>query len=193
MQDKFGIENFDIIPDTYILPDEFADFYDHFHSLKSKLRDGEQNMWIVKPAASSQGRGIYIIDDISEAPIKENCVISRYINNPLLINNIKFDIRIYVLVTSIDPWRIYLYKEGLARFASEAYCSTGNKSNRFSHLTNYSINKKHEKFVQNSNVETDDIGNKWSISALNKYLESIGVDLNLLWSRIYDIIIKSFL
>lgn len=141
MQDKFGVENFDIIPDTYILPDEFADFYDHFHSIKSKLKEGEQNMWIIKPSASSKGRGIYIIDDISEAPIKENCIISKYVNNPLLINNLKFDIRIYVLVTSIDPWRVYIYKEGLARFASESYSETGNKSNRFSHLTNYSINK----------------------------------------------------
>jgi len=27
MQDKFGKSNFDILPDTYVLPDEFADFY----------------------------------------------------------------------------------------------------------------------------------------------------------------------
>jgi len=97
MQEKFGNDAFEIAPDTYILPDEFADFYSHFHSLKNK--DDEPNLWIVKPSASCQGKGIYIIDDISEAPIKENCIISRYINNPLLINGIKFDIRLYVLVT----------------------------------------------------------------------------------------------
>ena len=34
MQDRFGKEKFDIIPDTYILPDEFADFYAHYHKLK---------------------------------------------------------------------------------------------------------------------------------------------------------------
>lgn len=93
----------------------------------------------------------------------------------------------------MDPWRIYIYKEGLARFASEPYSSSGNKSNRFSHLTNYSINKKHEKYMQNVNLETDDEGSKWSLAALSKYLESIGADMSLLWSRIYDIIIKSFL
>jgi len=193
MQEKFGIDQFEIIPDTYILPDEFADFYSHFHSIKSKLKENEQNIWIVKPSASSKGKGIYLIDDISEVPIKDNCIISRYINNPLLINGIKFDIRLYVVVTSMDPWRIYIYKEGIARFASETYSSDGSKSNRFSHLTNYSINKKHEKYIQNLNLGTDDEGNKWSISALSRYLESIGVDMNLLWSRIYDIIIKSFL
>jgi len=54
-------------------------------------------------------------------PIDEPCIVSRYVPNPLLINGLKFDVRIYVLVTSMDPWRIYVYQEGLARFASEEY------------------------------------------------------------------------
>ena len=53
----------------------------------------------------------------------------------------------------MDPWRIYIYHEGLARFASEPYSPQVNKANKFSHLTNYSINKKNEHFVQNSNAE----------------------------------------
>lgn len=43
------------------------------------------------------------------------------------------------------------------------------------------------------NADQDDTGHKWSLAALSKYLESIGVDLNLLWSKIYDVIIKSLL
>lgn len=58
IQEKFGKEAFNIIPDSYILPDEFADFYSHFHSLKSKE---QSNMWIIKPQNSSQGKGIYIV------------------------------------------------------------------------------------------------------------------------------------
>lgn len=34
MQEKFGKDKFDILPDTYNLPDEFADFYSHFHQLR---------------------------------------------------------------------------------------------------------------------------------------------------------------
>lgn len=62
-----------------------------------------------------------MIDDINEVPLNETLVISRYIDNPLLINELKFDLRLYVLVTSFDPLKIYIYNEGLVRFASEPY------------------------------------------------------------------------
>ena len=53
-QDKFGKEEFDILPDTYILPDEFADFYSRYHEMKEQCKTtGEPNLWIVKPSASS--------------------------------------------------------------------------------------------------------------------------------------------
>lgn len=53
----------------------------------------------------------------------------------------------------MDPWRIYIYNEGLARFASEAYNSSKSKQNKYAHLTNYSINKKNEKYLPNTNVD----------------------------------------
>jgi tubulin polyglutamylase TTLL5 len=78
LQEKYGKHYFDIVPDTYVLPDEFADFYSHFHKQK-KISGADKNLWIVKPTASSRGRGIYLLDDISEAPIDEPCIVSRYI------------------------------------------------------------------------------------------------------------------
>jgi hypothetical protein len=77
----------------------------------------------------------------------ERGVVCKYISNPLLINKHKFDLRIYVLITSIDPLRIYVYNEGLARFASHPYEMTKETlKNLYQHLTNYSINKKSETF-----------------------------------------------
>ena len=107
-----------------------------------------------------------MIDDLSEVPLSEPLVISKYIDNPLLINGLKFDLRLYVLVTSFDPLKIYIYNEGLVRFASETYNIETIKSNIYAHLTNYSINKKNEFFIQNKNVSERDFGNKWSLSAL---------------------------
>lgn len=118
-------------------------------------------------------------------------MVSRYVSNPLLINGHKFDLRIYVLVTSYEPLRVYVFKEGLVRFASVSYDTKAAKSNAFMHLTNYSINKKNENFVANEVLENDDVGYKWSLSAFCSHLEQVGIDMDLLWSRIYDTIIKT--
>jgi tubulin polyglutamylase TTLL5 len=53
------------------------------------------------------------------------------------------------------------------------------------------LNKKNSKFIANESAESDDHGHKWSLSALCRHLAKAGVDLNLLWSKIYDVIIKS--
>lgn len=71
-------------------------------------------------------------------------VASEYINNPLLIDGYKFDLRVYVALTSINPLRIYIYEDGLARFATQKYSCGGNgnlKQQKYVHLTNYSLNK----------------------------------------------------
>lgn len=185
MVETHGKDEFNFLPETFILPDQYNEFYTQYH--KNKFI-----MWIHKPCGSSQGKGIFLINSPNEIPVNEPCIISRYIHNPLLINDLKFDVRIYVLVSSFDPLRIYIYDEGLARFACETY-NPANRNNRFSHLTNYSINKKNDKFVQNLDWRQDNYGHKWSLSAMNKVLENMGVDTGLLWAKIYDIIIKTII
>lgn len=185
MQELFGRDSFNFTPETYNLPEDFSTFYSNFNREK-------KSTWIIKPTCSSQGKGIYLIDSISEVPVEETCIISRYISNPLLINSLKFDLRIYVLVSCYEPLRIYIYEEGLARFASETYKS-GCKSNRFMHLTNYSLNKRSENFVQNEDFRLDDTGHKWSLSAIIKLLDAHGINTDLLVKNIYEIIIKTIL
>jgi len=53
-----------------------------------------------------------------------------------------------VLVTQVDPHlRCYIFKDGLARFATEPYSlKTGDNGNMYKHLTNYAINKKNTNF-----------------------------------------------
>jgi tubulin polyglutamylase TTLL5 len=185
MQRKFGSSDYGFFPETFIIPNEFNDFY-------LRYRNDREGKWIVKPANSSQGRGIFILDNINNLRTCDSCVVSRFIHNPLLINDLKFDLRIYVLVTCFSPLKIYVYDEGLARFASEKY-SNFNKSNKFSFLTNYSINKLNEKYVQNEDSDLDSQGHKWSLSALIKYLKALEVDCELIIQKIYDLIIKTII
>lgn len=104
--------------------------------------------WIVKPASSSQGRGIYLANSFSQIQDKHEMIVSTYISNPLTINGLKFDLRLYVVVTCLHPLRIYIYEDGLVRFATELYQSPEVDQSKFAHLTNYSINKASAKFVQ---------------------------------------------
>ena len=48
-------------------------------------------------------------------------IVQRYVHNPLLIGHKKFDLRIYVLVTSHNNLTIYLYRSGFARFTHCRY------------------------------------------------------------------------
>ena len=79
----------------------------------------------------------------SEAERPDNYVVQEYLNKPLLIDKMKFDLRLYVLILGVDPLRVLLFKDGLARLATDAYKqpSDENISNMQMHLTNYAINK----------------------------------------------------
>jgi tubulin polyglutamylase TTLL4 len=59
------------------------------------------------------------VNKIESLPKKRQCVVQKYLANPYLINGYKFDLRIYVYVTSYDPLRVYLFDDGLTRFASK--------------------------------------------------------------------------
>eukprot|EP00736_Rhodelphis_marinus_P011243 Rmarinus@m.3012 len=187
MRQVHGARHFQYLPQTYLLPSEYKEFQEEF--VKDRTIP-----WIVKPCTSSCGRGIFVPTSLSEIPQDEHLLVSRYIANPLLIDGYKFDIRLYVAVTSFDPLRIYLYKDGLVRFATTKFSNHPKaRSNPFIHLTNYSINKHSTNYVQNEDEEVDNCGSKWSLLALWDYLAERGVDTNALQLEIQDIILKSLI
>ena len=141
-------------PATYILPMDGPDFENEFRKNKKAL-------WIVKPVNLSRGRGIHLLKGENEYKTlykkstqlsMPQYLISKYIDKPHLLNNKKYDLRIYVLVASFTPLRIYLYNNGLVRFATEDYTKE-DLDNVFIHLTNYSINKNNVKYKSNNNIK----------------------------------------
>lgn len=153
---------------------------------------------ICKPDWESQGKGIFLTHEIDMIPTVELHVVQEYLSHPYLIDGLKFDMRIYVLIFSCEPLKIFLHKEGLVRFATQPYVPVDLNSNRdqmqnmFVHLTNYALNKDNGDFKMPQSVN-DDTSHKRSISSLLKVLRSQGKDVEKMWAEIKDLIIKTML
>lgn len=139
---KYFPKEYGFFPKTFLLPADLKAFKEQFNHRKAKT-------FIIKPEASCQGKGIFLTRSYDWFQPGEHYVAQRYLHKPFLIDGLKFDLRIYVLITSVIPLRIYIYKEGLARFCTKEYVSPvgSNLNNLFMHLTNYAINKDSEDFV----------------------------------------------
>lgn len=130
-------------------------------------------VYIVKPDTASRGIGIYLaltLEDVREfgeggsgeaadaasrsdgdssgddagEKAQRYTLVQAYLPRPLLMDGRKFDLRIYVLVTSTYPTlRVYIYRQGLVRLATQQY-EPPNRANiaaRRMFLTNYAVNK----------------------------------------------------
>merc|ERR1711892_354304 len=161
---KYGRSEFGFLPKTYILPQDKDE-------LKKVLEKSRKAM-IVKPPNWFCGIGIKLINRIG----------------------LKFDLRLYVLLTSIDPVKLYIYEEGLVRFATEEYTNSPEEiSNNFIHLTNYSVNKDSDEFVYNESPG-DYTGHKWNLSTLWRYLSDVlGIDWRPVWDKTKEICLKTVL
>uniref|UniRef100_A0A8C2VM43 Tubulin polyglutamylase TTLL11 n=3 Tax=Chinchilla lanigera TaxID=34839 RepID=A0A8C2VM43_CHILA len=186
MQNLFP-EEYNFYPRSWILPDEFQLFVAQVQMVK----DGDPSWkptFIVKPDGGCQGDGIYLIKDPSDIRLagtlqSRPAVVQEYICKPLLIDKLKFDIRLYVLLKSLDPLEIYIAKDGLSRFCTEPYQepSPQNLHRVFMHLTNYSLNIHSSNFVHSDNAST---GSKRTFSSILCRLSSKGVDIKKVWSDI---------
>ena len=186
LQTKYGDEVFNFLPQTFNIPEE-----------RKELRmamAGRKEVWIAKPTASSCGDGISLETRFSQIKMGKSVLsVQKYISNPLLINGLKFDLRLYVLMTNIDPLTIYLYEDGIVRFATKQYSiNKEDIDDKFIHLTNYSINKRNEDFEFNEAPE-ELSGHKWSLKMLWRYLEGEKIDYAPIWEEIKDIIVKTIL
>ncbi|PIO74115.1 Tubulin-tyrosine ligase family protein [Teladorsagia circumcincta] len=181
-QRRFGEKVYGIMPKTYLLPKDYE-------QMREYLAASPSNHVIIKPPASARGTGISVTRKIKDIPEKTQLVAQHYVDRPLTINGAKFDLRLYVYVPSLEPLRIYIYEEGLVRFASVPYSRCmSTLSNKYMHLTNYSINK----LAEQDGVADSPVP-KWRLSELWHYFENEGVDTAAVRDQIEDVIMKAFI
>ena len=204
-------ELYNYMPMTYILPNDSESFEHEF-------KKNKKSIWIAKPVNMSRGRFIKLIYNMES--YKKLCnnsydknnniqyLISKYLDKPHLLNNKKYDLRIYVIVLSFTPLKIYLYYNGLVRFATEDYIKD-NYDNIYIHLTNYSINKQNPNYknnlkdnkeiaemeeIEEENEQCDD-SSKWSLVEYRNYFKKEGEEKNFkkIWEQIEDVVIKTMI
>ena len=191
MKKKFDQE-YNFFPRTFVIPRDLGIIQDFCNaSRKSK------KILILKPDGGAQGKGIFLTRNYEDIrSLKSTHVAQEYIANPLLIEGKKFDLRIYVLVTSCDPLRIYLFNDGLVRLCTEDFVKPNNMNmdDKCMHLTNFSINRTSEQYEDCEN-DDGDTGSKRSVKWLMEWLskEYGGTATDAMWTEIGDICVKTIL
>ena len=145
-----------ILPEITIKEDEDSDDSDNNENNILYNSENELNNTLNKKKIYSR---MYCSNEI---------IIQKYLDNPLLYNNRKFDIRCFVLVDY--NLNIYYCKEGHLKASSEIY--NLNDKNKFIHITNYSLQKKSNKF------EIYEQGNEISYNDFKKFLISKNISLD---------------
>ncbi|XP_066569287.1 putative tubulin polyglutamylase TTLL2 [Amia ocellicauda] len=189
MRGTFGSALYDFSPTAFILPNDYTRFLAEYTKDQPE-NGGTPGYWICKPVDLSRGRGIFVFKAIKDLTYDSPVIVQRYISNPLLVSGYKFDLRIYVCVRSFHPLTVYMYQEGLVRFATEKYKLTS-LDNPFAHLTNTSINKFGPSYT--TDKERVGPGCKWTMSKFRCFLHSQDIDELLLWQRITSIVTLTLL
>lgn len=188
MKEYFN-NDFNYMTETYYYPEQ----KDFIENKFSNYKINKNNLWLIKPKNKWAGKGIFIFKSLKKIK-KKQYIITKYKTNLNLIKNKKYDLRLYVLVTGLRPLRIYFYKEGLVRIASEKYSLNINSfKNIFIHLTNTDINKISKNYVYPNNTD-DENANIWNLKTYKKYLKkNYNMDFNNINIKIKDIIIKTII
>ncbi|XP_038045726.1 tubulin polyglutamylase TTLL11-like [Patiria miniata] len=191
MQQLFPDE-YNFYPRTWLLPEQYHHFCADVASLQQQ-NPRAKPVFIVKPDEGSQGDGIYLITNphhMGTVGLVRRAVVQEYIPKPLLLERTKFDLRVYVLLTSISPLRIYICREGMARFCTVKYQPPTNRNLHqvFMHLTNYSLNKKSETFIH---TDSTDRGSKRTMTSTFTALLARGHNTIALWEDIQAVVVKT--
>ena len=140
-------------------------------------QDTVENLWILKPANLSQGNGIKVIWDFANFKEQlqtnngkltvenyglQDYIIQKYIQNPLLLEGRKSEVRLYWLLASVEPLIVLMFHEGTVRLNTLPF-KLDEFENQLIHVTNVHQQKQHPDYDPHAIL-------KWSFADLQAYL-----------------------
>ncbi|MFO8141391.1 MAG: amylase [Marinobacter sp.] len=120
------------VPGVFSMPEDY-------HAFQQAALDNPGKRWMLKPKNAARGKGVQLVGDPAEVPMEPSWMVQEYLENPHTMHGRKYVLRLYVLISSLEPFRVYLYRQGFAKLASAPY-DEENANNPYSYLTNPDIN-----------------------------------------------------
>jgi len=204
---KYGREDFSFWPMTFNL-----DIHDQYHAFRSMYLDFESRneappIYIIKRPGLARGEGVHLISNVADIdemltnksacyPIgKTKPIAQEFVTDVLLLEGYKITLRVYAVISSVDPLRVYIFPNGLVRMCSKKYNTEINSlKDQFVHIDSIDINYVNEEIfeedIKNSDLVHD--GLRCEITYLLKRLEEKqGVNGTKLWADIKNLVVTS--
>ncbi|XP_005089611.2 tubulin polyglutamylase TTLL11 [Aplysia californica] len=184
-------EEFNFVPRTYLLPEQFDEFAAEVNKTKGQA---DRPTFIVKPSDGHRGIGVYVMQDMAQFTDEEDdhYVAQEYVSDVFTMNTFKFDLRIHAVIRSVSPLEFYICDEGQVRLATMPYTKPTAENIRFAnmHLTNFMVNVQNQNYVL---CDEDNVGSQRLFSAWLKQLGKEGYDTKLLWQNIELLVAKTLI
>ena len=87
----------------------------HYRDRQAAQRRGA-GPWIIKPVRGARGQGLTVMPRM-DRPLPS--LVQRYVTDPLLLEGRKFHLRLYLVISSLDPLRVLVFREGLLLLSSK--------------------------------------------------------------------------
>lgn len=164
------------VPKAFVMPQNKESFLEY-------SQKNPKTLWVQK---SNSHRGIKVNSDIRNFSLDaKGTFIQEFIKNPFLIDERKFDIGVYVTLTSIDPLRVYIYTgDVLLRFCTHKYYLFNPEN-----LESYVVNDDYLPVWKVSPLQQ--CFSKFNFTAkecLNNYLRMQGKNPEKIWLQIHEAI-----
>lgn len=168
-------KDFAFVPKSFRIPKDFVDLQDYATSNKSKKfvqkHIFHRNVSIVEPES--------IKKDITSIFVQE------LIQEPYLIDGYKFDLSVFVLLTSVNPLRLYIFDEVVLRFCRSKYVNYTDKDS-------YVVRKNYLSIEAIPSLEVF-YKTQTAKHSLDSYLRSKKRNPNLIWTQIESSVREVFL